>query len=350
VKKRLTTYLLVITLIVIVIISSGTGALSISPCEIISMVLKKLGVITTFVEVDTAKEYVFWLIRLPRVLLALLVGSGLAISGTTLQALFRNPLADPSFIGISSGASLFAVTMIVLLSASGLGLSLNSVAGHYTLNMVTFLGSALSAVIVYYLSQISGKTSVSTLLLSGIAINASCASLTGLLIFHSTDEQLRNVTFWMLGSLGGATWTTLIGLFPFILIPILLLPRLSKELNLFSLGEEDAAFMGVNIRTLKLKVMILSTMAVGASVAVSGMIGFVGLVVPHILRLFLGPDNRILLPASAIAGAILLSFADLISRIIIAPSEMPIGILTSLIGTPIFIWILLKHKPQMRSL
>jgi len=347
--KIILLFILSALLVIVFIVSAGNGALEIAPMQVISILLHKMGfpVITAF---EPSQENVLWAIRLPRVLLGVLIGAGLAVSGASLQGLFRNPLADPTLIGISSGASLCAVLMIVIISVSNVFGSITSIAGYYALNIFTFIGAGLAALAVYALSRNGGRTMVTTMLLAGIAINALCGALTGLIIFYSTDEQLRNVTFWMLGSLGGASWNTVFGVLPFILIPVLLLPRLSKSLNAFSLGEAEAGHLGVNADRLKIQVLAFSTMAVGASVAVAGIIGFVGLVIPHILRLIAGPDNRFLLIASSISGAILLSGADVISRIIIAPAELPIGILTSIIGTPIFMWILIKHQPQLKTI
>jgi len=346
--KRGILLLLLVILILVFLISSGYGAMKISPMQVVSILLNKAG-LPFITEFQQSQANVLWSIRLPRVILGILIGAGLAVSGASLQGLFRNPLADPTLIGISSGASLCAVLMIVIVSSSNLLESVTSVTGYYTMNLFTFLGAGVSAVIVYILSKNGGKTSVTTMLLSGIAVNALCSALTGLIIFYSTDAELRNVTFWMLGSLGGASWNTILGIFPFILIPVMLIPRLSKSLNAFALGESEALHLGVPVNQLKLRVLALTTMAVGASVAVAGIIGFVGLIIPHLLRLVAGPDNRFVLTASSLLGAVLLTGSDLISRTIIAPAELPIGIITAILGTPVFMWILVKHKPQMRA-
>jgi iron complex transport system permease protein len=347
-RKRSLLVFLVILLVLVVLVSSGYGAMKIAPLQVVSILLDKAG-FPALTDFGQSQANVLWSIRLPRVMLGILIGAGLAVSGASLQGLFRNPLADPTLIGVSSGASLCAVVMIVVLSSSTLLESVTSITGYYTMNVFTFLGAGASAWIVYLLSKSGGKASVTTMLLAGIAVNALCGALTGLIIYYSTDAELRNVTFWMLGSLGGASWNTVWGIFPFIFIPVLLIPRLSKGLNAFALGEAEASHLGVPVSRLKLQVLILTTMAVGASVAVAGIIGFVGLIIPHLLRLAAGPDNRFVLIASSLLGALLLTGSDLIARTIIAPAELPIGIITAIVGTPVFMWILFKHKPQWRT-
>ncbi len=344
-KKYILLILLSCLLLLAIVFSAGTGAMKIHPLEVISILMHKIG-LPAFTPIEPGHENVLWAIRLPRVILSILIGAALAVSGASIQGLFRNPLADPGLIGISAGASLSAVVMIVMVSSSAIIGSLSNLAGYYTLNLVTFLGACLTSFTVYSLARSGGKTIVTTMLLAGIAINAFCGALIGLATFYSTDSQLRNITFWLLGSLGGASWNTVAAILPFILIPVIVIPQLSKSLNALSLGESEAGHIGVEVNRLKIQVIILSTMAVGASVAVAGIIGFVGLVVPHILRIIAGPDNRFIMVASSLAGAILLCSADMISRILVAPAELPIGIITALAGTPVFIWILLKHKKE----
>lgn len=345
-KRRLALTLLTLLLIITVAVSASIGAMSISVSQQISILFKFLH-LPAIEEVSDIQQSVFFQIRLPRICLALLIGSGLAISGTSLQALFRNPLADPTFIGISSGASLFAVLGIVTLGSFSFFEKFSLLAGYYALNIFTFAGALLAGIFVYRFSMYQGKLITSTVLLSGIAVNAFCSAFTGLIIFYSNDQELRNVTFWLLGSLGGASWSTVLSIAPFVIIPVMILPGLSKDLNVFTLGEGEASAIGVNTKRLKNLVLILSTLIIGACVSVSGIIGFVGLVVPHILRTALGPDNRLIMPASVLFGAGLLCLADTSSRVIVAPAELPIGILTALIGTPVFLWILIKRRKEM---
>ncbi|NID09553.1 FecCD family ABC transporter permease [Fibrivirga algicola] len=326
-------------LIVTILLSVGVGAVAISPSEVLAILGHSLGLTTA---VDETKTAILMTIRLPRVCLGLLIGAGLAVAGAAMQGLFRNPLADPGLIGISSGASLAAVGMIVL--EVTLFQKLSGLLGYYALSLVAFAGACGTTLLVYRLARVAGRSVVTTMLLAGIAINALAGALSGLLTYLATDEQLRTITFWALGSLGGATWTTVLTILPFTIVVLLGLPRLAKSLNLLALGESQAAMLGVNVTSLKRRVIVLATLAVGTSVAVAGIIGFVGLVIPHLIRLVAGSDHRRLLIGSALGGAIVLTAADALARTIVAPAELPIGILTALLGTPVFLWMLIKER------
>jgi iron complex transport system permease protein len=326
-------------LVATVLLSVGVGAVAISPAEVLAVLGHALGLADA---VDETKTVILTSIRLPRVCLGLLIGAGLAVAGAAMQGLFRNPLADPGLIGISSGASLAAVGMIVL--EVTLFQKLTGLLGYYALSLVAFGGACATTLLVYRLARGSGRSVVTTMLLAGIAINALAGALTGLLTYVATDEQLRTITFWALGSLGGASWTTVLTLLPFMTVVLLGLPRLAKSLNLLALGESQAAMLGVNITGLKRRVIVLATLAVGSSVAVAGIIGFVGLVIPHLIRLVAGSDHRRLLIGSALGGAIVLTAADALARTIVAPAELPIGILTALLGTPVFLWMLINER------
>lgn len=334
-------WILSLILLASVVFSACTGALPISPGELWQIIAFKLGWLTE-TGVEEQKSIVFWIIRLPRVCLAVLIGAALGIAGASLQGLFRNPIADATLIGVTSGASLFAV-FVIMLNVKYLGM-LNELAGAYGISFVAFLGAALTTLLVYQLSKMTGDGSITTLLLCGIAINAFVGAMTGLMTYMADDAQLRNITFWNLGSLGGASWTSVMAVGPFVAVSIVFMPFLSKALNLLVLGESQAASLGVNMKSLKRKVIVLATMGVGASVAVAGTIGFVGLVVPHIIRTLFGPNHRTLIIGSALSGAIVLTLADTLSRTIVAPSELPIGILTAMLGTPFFIYILWEQK------
>jgi iron complex transport system permease protein len=251
-------------------------------------------------------------------------------------------LAEPGLIGISSGASLFAVLIIAF--ETFLFTSLAAWIGYYILAFGAFVGAGLTAFLVYRIASKNGRPNVTTMLLAGIAINAFAGALTGLMTYMSTEQQLRTITFWMLGSLGGATWDNLRALAPFIMIPVLILPFFGKSLNAFSLGELQADLLGMRTDRVKRWVVVLSTLAVGASVAVSGIIGFVGLIVPHTVRLMGGADHRFVLPGSLLLGALVLTLADVIARVAVAPIELPIGVITALLGTPVFLYILIKDK------
>lgn len=326
--------ILVPILIATIIFSIGIGAVEISPLQVISILFSKIG-FEPFTSYNEQQEIVLTAIRLPRVILGVLVGAALAVAGASMQGLFRNPLADPGLLGVSSGASLF-VAMAVVMEVT--------VFGIYTLPIAAFIGSMLTITVIFSLAQQDRKTNISTMLLAGIAINALCGSGTGLFTYLSTDEQLRTITFWQLGSLGGANWQSIITALPFILFCLIGMPFMANSLNALLLGENNARHLGVPVEIIKWIVIALVAFGVGASVAVSGMIGFVGLVVPHLIRLWLGPNHKTLLIGSALLGSILLVLADLISRTIISPVELPIGIVTSLTGAPFFLFLLLKNK------
>jgi len=281
-------------------------------------------------------------IRLPRIVLGALIGAALAVSGAVMQGLFRNPLADPGIVGVSAGAGLGAVSVIVL---GGTALApFTTLLGPLALPLAAFLGGLVTTLILYQVATRQGRTSVATMLLAGIALSALAMALTGVLIYMADDRQLRDLTFWQLGSLAGATWTKIGTAGPVMLVALVAMPFFARGLNALSLGEATANHLGIQVQKLKYIAIAGVSAAVGASVAVSGGIGFVGIVVPHLLRLTIGPDNRYLLPASALLGASLLILADTVSRTIVAPAELPIGIITATVGGPFFLWILLRKR------
>lgn len=329
----------------VVVWSVGVGAVSIPIPNVLAILLKQIG--WTVTAVEPQQEAVLMVIRLPRVLLGVLVGAVLGISGAAMQGLFRNPLADPGLIGISSGASLFAVLTIVF--QVKLMPMLTGQAGLYMLSIAAFTGAVVTTGLVYQLSRQGRTVQVTTMLLAGVAVNALSGALTGLLTYVADDAQLRTITFWGLGSLGGANWDMLQVIAPFVALPLLLMPRLAKSLNAFALGESGAEHLGINAGRLKQSVIVLATLGVGVSVAVAGAIGFVGLVIPHLIRLVAGADHRLVLPGSALLGAVVLTGADLLARTMVAPAELPIGIITALIGTPVFLYMLLKKKPTVTA-
>lgn len=344
-KTALTLLFLLLLMVAVMVLSSCTGAVKISLAELLAILGNQAGLADDG-GFKSQQAAVLLNIRLPRVMLGMLIGAGLGVSGAGIQGLFRNPLAEPGLIGISSGATLFAVLMIVM--EIGIFKKLTGMLGFYALSLAAFVGACLTTVIVYRLSMRNGKTIITTLLLSGIAINALAGAFTGLLTYVANDEQLRTITFWSLGSLGGASWETVTGILPFILIPVFVLPFLSKSLNALALGDAQALHMGVDVVTVKRIIMVLATIAVGASVAVAGVIGFIGLIIPHILRMTFSSDHRLVIPGSALLGAALLSLADLLARTIVVPAELPIGILTALIGTPVFLYIIITERNKTK--
>ncbi|MGC4024671.1 MAG: iron ABC transporter permease [Mesorhizobium sp.] len=335
-RARLAIILLALFLAATMLLSLASGA---SGASALVVLRDLLGGADTFTLRD---RIIIYDIRLPRLLLGVLVGAALAVSGAVMQGLFRNPLADPGLVGVSSGASLGAVSMIVL-GPTLLG-SFNEALGSLALPIMAFVGGLVTTFILYQVATRQGRTSVATMLLAGIALAALAMAVTGILIFMADDRQLRDLTFWSLGSLAGATWSKIYAVAPIIIAALAVSPFLARGLNALALGEPTAHHMGVPVQRLKYAAILSVSAAVGASVAVSGGIGFVGIVVAHMLRLVIGPDNRYLLPASALLGASLLLLADAVSRTIVAPAELPIGIVTALAGAPFFLWILLRKR------
>ncbi|WP_371234529.1 FecCD family ABC transporter permease [Pseudomonas sp. QE6] len=286
-------------------------------------------------------ELIVGQIRLPRTLLGIATGGVLALAGVAMQGLFRNPLADPGLIGVSSGAALGAAIAIVFGASIG---GLPEALAPYLLSACAFAGGLLVTALVYRLGRHNGQTSVATMLLAGIALTALAGALIGLFTYLADDATLRTLTFWNLGSLNGASYPRL---WPLLLITLLVacwLPRRVDALNALLLGESEARHLGFDVERLKVELILCTALGVGAAVAAAGMIGFIGLVVPHLLRLIVGPDHRILLPASMFGGAILLLLADLVARLALAPAELPIGIVTALIGAPFFLYLLIRGR------
>lgn len=326
--------LLALLLLIALLLGVGIGPVAVPPEVALAALLGQLG-FPLDVAVSQQQQAVLWSIRLPRVLLGALVGGGLAVSGALLQGVFRNPLADPGLIGVSSGAALGAVAVIVL------GLT---PLGIFTLPLAAFLSGALTALLVYRIARRQGRTDVATLLLVGLALNALAGAATGLLTYLADDAELRSIVFWTMGGLGGALWETLLAAAPCILLAILLAPALGRRLNLFALGEAEARHLGVEVEQIKRAAVLLAALATGAAVAMAGPIGFVGLMVPHMVRLLLGPDHRSLLPACALGGATLLVLADLLARTVAAPAEIPVGLITALAGGPFFLFLILRTR------
>ena len=342
-RAAVTLLALLVLLLLSGLLAVGTGMVRIAPGQVLAILAQQVGLTLPW-EYDARHEAVLMAIRLPRVLLAVLVGGGLAVSGAAMQGLFRNPLADPGLIGVSSGAALAAVGVIVLGATWLPGLS--RVLGPFTLPLAAFAGGVGTTLLVYRVARLAGRTVVATLLLTGIAVNALAGAGTGLLTFVATDDALRSITFWSLGSLSGATWSA-IGVVAACIVPAAwLLVRGARALNVMLLGEPEAGHLGIRVERVKRVNVVLVGLSVGAAVAVTGIIGFVGLVVPHVVRLLVGPDHRYVMPGAVLAGAVLLLGADLLSRTLVAPAELPIGIVTAALGAPFFLWLLMRQRQR----
>ena len=321
------------------IAGSARGAYAISPFQLWNVVLDALG-LSGRTGPPTAEHLVFMSIRLPRLLLGVAAGAALGLSGALMQGLFRNPLADPGLIGVSSGAALAAGITIVL--GSVWFPDLPRTLGSWTLVLTAFLGSLLVTLLVYALSQQGGATRVGLMLLAGIAINALAGAGLGYLTFLASDEQLRSIQFWLLGSLGGARWSAVGLVSAIVTVAVFAGLKLAAPLNAIALGEAQAALLGVRVERVKAFAVVVTALAVGAVTATTGMIGFVGLMAPHCVRLVAGPDHRVVLPGSALLGAALVLAADAVARTAVQPAELPLGVLTSFVGVPFFL-LLLRH-------
>ncbi|MEH6583150.1 MAG: iron ABC transporter permease [Halioglobus sp.] len=318
---------------IVIMVGLSSGAVSLSVTEILQ------GLLQTLQDSGSSQAAVIvGQIRLPRVLLAALIGAVLACSGAAMQGLFRNPLADPSLIGVTAGASLGASIMIV---ASG-----SLITGYTGLTLVStgaFIGGLLSVLLVYRLATSPNGTSVATMLLAGIAITALAGSLGNLLEFYASNDLLRRISLWRMGGLDGADYPRLLIASIVGGAVLVLLPRYATALNALLLGESEARHLGIDVARVKLGLIICVAIGVGTAVALAGTIAFVGLIVPHMVRMLTGPDHRTLLPASALAGACLLVLADTAARIVLSPTELPVGVVTALIGVPFFISLLRKR-------
>lgn len=311
--------------------------------QLLSVLCQPLGIYTPW-EHTQQDSFVVLSLRLPRLLLALVVGGSLGVAGASLQGLFRNPLADPALIGVSSGAALGAISTIVV--GSLLFPQITEQFRSALLPLMAFAGGFGATVLAYSMATRYGQTTIALLLLAGIAINAVAGALSGFFIFLASDAQLRSITFWSMGSVSNATWENLAITIPAVVLPTLLLLRYGRLLNALALGEREAYYLGIRVQPLKLTIILLTALAVGVGVAACGMIGFIGLVVPHLVRLLAGPDYRFLLPASFCTGGLLLVAADTFARTILSPAELPIGIVTTGIGGPFFLWLLLRQRKE----
>jgi len=329
-RYRLALLALGLLLPLALLLGAGLGAYPIPPLAIPGILLRGEGV-----------EYqVLTALRFPRVLGAALVGALLALAGGTLQGLFRNPLVDPGLIGVTSGAALGAAVFIVLLPGSG-------PLEVYALPLFAFLGGLLATRLLWGLARTPLGTQVTVLLLSGIALNALVGAGIGLLTFLASEQELRSLTFWTLGGFSAVTWRLLLPALPLALLALALLLPLARPLNAFALGEREAFHLGVDLEALKRRAVAGAALAVGVAVALAGGVGFLGLVAPHLFRLLAGPDHRYLLPGSALLGASLAVLADLLARTLAAPAEIPVGVLTALLGGPFFLYLVLRYKREV---
>jgi iron complex transport system permease protein len=335
---------LTVLLCTLFIFSLSIGAVPIAVKDIIRILSSKIGLVE--VQAMDVQSLVLLNIRLPRILFTVLIGGALGIAGASLQGLFRNPLVEPGIIGVSSGAALGAIVVIMGGKFIGIPLLISQGLGQWLLPLFAFIGGVAATFITLKLGRYEGRTQITILILAGVAITSLVGAAIGLSIFYADEQQLRTYSFWTLGDLSGATWSKVTILTPIVLLPIVGLSAIAKPLNALALGEAEAFHSGVNVERIKMLTVLLCAMAVGTSVAFVGIIGFVGLVVPHIIRISFSPDHEIVLPASALGGACLLLIADMVGRTVVAPAELPIGIITAVLGTPFFLYLLMSTKKK----
>ncbi|MDX2922051.1 MULTISPECIES: iron ABC transporter permease [Streptomyces] len=332
-KAYLLTLGLSLALLAGCLLSAAIGAYSIPLGDVLSSVQHRIGLGGQ--ALDRVGESVLWNVRLPRVALAVLVGASLGCAGALMQGVFGNPLAEPGVIGISAGAAVGAVASIAL------GLTFF---GNWTITVFAFLAGLATVLLVYALSRSGGRTEVVTLILTGIAVNAFAGALIGLFIFFADNAQITQITFWQLGSLSQATWPKVLAVLPCALAGLLIAPFHSRKLDLLALGERPARHLGVDVERLRIVLVLVVALLTAAAVAVAGIISFVGLLVPHLLRMANGPGHRFLVPGSALGGALVLVAGDLAARTVAAPAELPLGVLTALFGSPFFFWLLRRTR------
>lgn len=334
-KNTIVLSLLALAVIFMALFSAGVGQMQISLPEILASIAHKVGLDWGTLPKHPFAESALWTIRFPRVIMAIIVGAALAAAGVLMQGVFGNPLAEPSVVGVSSGAAAFACISIAL------GLS---IFGPWTTVISAFIGGLIATGLVYFTARHGGRTEVVTLVLTGVAINAIAGAVIALMTFLSDTSAREEIIFWQLGSLNGTMWNNVLSAGPITAIGVAIAFTTTRKLDLLSLGERPARHLGVNVELLRKEVIVIVAFLTSAAVAFAGIIGFVGLVVPHILRMALGPSHKLLLPASILGGALLLLIADTVARTLVPNADLPIGMLTALVGGPFFFWLIRRTR------
>ncbi len=345
-KWALIILILSVLLLVVVVVATATGPANISADKvamiIISSAVSKVPVLSDHVHIaktwSSGEETIIMLVRLPRVMLALLVGASLAVAGVAAQAVFKNPMADPYILGISSGAAMGASLAVVL----------GAVVFAGSLQVGAFAGAILAAFLVFFIARTGNKIPVETLILSGVAIAAFFAAINSFMMYIS-GNSLQRIVFWAMGAFWNASWDDVLLVAPFAIVGTIIILAFSRDLNVLLLGDESAEHLGTNVNGLKIGILMVISLIAAAAVSVSGIIGFVGLIIPHMMRIIVGPDHRILIPASLLMGGMFMMTADTFSRMVIQPTELPVGIITALLGAPFFVYLLLRKKKSMRG-
>ncbi|GAB2833700.1 iron ABC transporter permease [Actinocorallia aurea] len=328
---------LAVALPVLVLVAAGSGQVDIPPGQVLGSVLHRLGLPLGDLPTAAQGENALWIVRIPRVLMAAATGAALGCAGALMQGVFGNPLAEPGVIGVSSGAAVGAAAVIAF--------GLNALGG-WTVVAAAFACGLLTTLAVYAMARSNGRTEVVTLLLTGIAVNAVAGAALGLLMFLSSNDALRSITSWQLGSLAGATWDSVHVVGPIAVAGCAVASGMARSLDLLALGERTARHLGVGVERLRFTGIVVIALLTSAAVAFSGIVSFVGLVVPHLIRMAVGPGHRVLLPASALGGACLLVAADLVARTAVPYQELPLGVLTAVVGGPFFFWLLRRTRAR----
>ncbi len=328
---------LVVALLALAVVAAGTGQLRVPPAEVLGSVLHRLGLDVRPLPSHANGDAALWTIRFPRVVMAVLAGAALATAGAVMQGVFGNPLADPGVVGVSSGAALAACTGIVF--------GLNFL-GAFTSAALAFAGGLVTTLVVYLLARSGGRTEVVTLVLTGVAVNAVAGAGIAFLTFLADTQAREQIVFWQLGSLNGTRWQYVAVVAPFVAVGLLVALLVARRLDLLALGERAARHVGVDVERLRVVSIVAVALLTAAAVAFCGIIAFVGLVVPHLVRMLVGPGHRALVPLSALGGAVLLLAADLVARTAVAYADLPIGMLTALVGGPFFFWLIRRTRRQ----
>jgi iron complex transport system permease protein len=352
----LTLAALTAALVCVTVIATAVGPANISVDKvaliILSNIVSGIPILSSHIHIartwTAGDQDIVMLVRLPRVLLGLLVGATLALAGVTAQAIFKNPMADPYILGVSSGAAC-GVAIVIVFGASGLAVTLPlgiASLGFSAIQFGALGGGLLAAFIVFNVARTGGKLPVETLILSGVAVSAFFSAVTSFLMYIA-GRSVNQIIYWIMGALTNSSWNDVWLMLPIALVGAIIVFSFSRDLNMLLMGDETAAHLGTNVQAIKMGLLALISLVTAAAVSVSGIIGFVGLVIPHIMRLIVGPDHRILIPSSVLVGAMFLTVADTFSRMIIQPTEIPVGITTALIGAPFFVYLLMRKKKSV---
>ncbi|RIV39120.1 FecCD family ABC transporter permease [Micromonospora radicis] len=326
-----------VTLVLLCLVAAGTGQVRVPPAEVLGSILHRVGLDVGPLPSAPHGESALWVVRFPRVVLAVVVGAALGCAGALMQGVFGNPLAEPGVIGVSAGAAVGAASVIVTGAAA---------LGGWTVAAGAFLGGLAATGLVYSMSRAGGRTEVVTLVLTGIAVNAVAGALIGLLMFFGDTDAVRAIAFWQLGSLAQANWAAVGITAPCAAVGVGIAVATARRLDLLALGDRSAGHLGVRVERLRLRMIVVTALLGAAAVAFTGVISFVGLVVPHLVRMVAGPGHRLLLPASALGGAIVVVAGDLAARTLVDYQELPLGVLTAVVGGPCFFWLLRRTRAR----